>query len=60
MFSSIASADDFKTFVLEWLYEGLHNDDGDEDAFFEALFDESERWLSFEDWEAFCMAHGLA
>lgn len=54
----VTSAYQFKAIALD---NTQWPDDADAmEAFAEWLQEESENWLTFDEWEAFCMAHGLA
>lgn len=61
---SINSAEEFKQLMLDWITCKISlTVDGDGaglDAFVEWTHEESEKWLSFEQWETFCIENNMA
>jgi hypothetical protein len=55
----INSAEDFKALVLSWLH-GDFDPDFSDDEMADWNHNESEKWMSFEEWESFCMQNDMA
>jgi hypothetical protein len=56
---SVNSVEEFKAIVLSWL-NGNFNPTGSDEEMVEWNFNESEKWMSFEEWELFCIENDMA
>ena len=59
----IHSAEEFKSIMLDWISGSEQHCPATAeaiDAFVEWSHDESEKWLTFEQWESFCVENDMA
>jgi hypothetical protein len=56
---TINSVDEFKVLVLAWLY-GDFNPPISDDEMADWNFEESEKWMDFDEWESFCIENEMA